>query len=286
MTKYQRELRAILKGRFPRFAIICKWNYQEPKNCRFHIENHRAEGGHIPDAVDRLINENLFVPEDFDTLSLAMAANNDTVGKLLRELREPRPSNEDCIPWLGETIVKERLIRLCARGKMAINLRGMEVLQRQDGESEDDAWRRMRGKLGTGKHLDETHLLSPQNVPSTGGVTQPTPGGGLPPVPAPGDGTAPLAPAPGGGPGYRSETGGGPTPSIFDGTESFKSFSVPATSSLNLLGKLENWRIGPGTRIRALSLKVDHLTGSQLRDMIRKLPDGVTYELNIEKEES
>ena len=31
----------------------------------------------------------------------------------------------------------------------------------------------MRGKLGTGKHLDETHILLPQNVPATEGVTLP-----------------------------------------------------------------------------------------------------------------
>jgi len=287
MTKYQRELRAILKGRFPRFAIICKWNYQDPKSCRFHIENHRVEGVQIPDAVDRLINENLFVPEDFETLALATATNNDTVGKLLRELREPRPGGEDCIPWLGETIVKERLIRLCAKGKMAINLRGMEYLQRQDGETEDSAWRRMRGKLGTGKHLDETHLLLPQNVPSTGGVTPPLPtGDGTLPIQPTGDGNTPTTPTTDGGTVYPPDTSGGTTLSIFDGAGTFKPLTAPATSSLNLLGKIENWGIGPGTQVRAFALKVDHLTGAQLQDLIRKLPDGITYELNIEKEEA
>jgi len=38
--------------------------------------------------------------------------------------------------------------------------------------------------------------------------------------------------------------------------------------------------------VRALALKVDRLTGAQLQDIIRKLPDGITYELNIEKEEA
>lgn len=279
MTKYQRELRAILKVRFPRFAVISQWNYQEPKYCRFHIESHRAEGVQIPDAVDKLVNENLFVPEDFEDLAVATATNNDTVGKLLRELREPRPGGADCIPWLGETVIKERLIRLTARARIAINLRGMEYLQRLDGETEDAAWRRMRGKLGTGKHLEETHLLLPQNVPSTGGVTPPVtpPGGGTPPTPVPG----------GGGTIYPPEGGGGTQPpSIFDGDGSFTPLSAPATSSLNLLGKLETWRIGPGTQVRSLSLRVDQLTGAQLQELIRKLPDGITYELNIEKEDA
>jgi hypothetical protein len=285
LTKYQRELRAILKGRFPRFAIIHKWNYQDPKTCSFHIENHRAEGVQIPDAVDRMINENLFVPEDFEALALAMAKNNDGVGKLLRELREPRPGGENCIPWLGETIIKERIVKLCAKGKIAINLRGMEYLQRQGGESEDNAWRRMRGKLGIGKHLDETQLLLPQNVPSTGGVTAPGLGDMTQPPPVPDNETttpttthSDATPPP--------ETDKDSTANIFDEASDFKSLRAPATSSLNLLGKIESWGIGPGTQVRALSLKVDSLTGAQLQDMIRKLPDGVTYELNIVKEES
>jgi hypothetical protein len=43
------------------------------------------------------------VPEDFDDLVLEAAQHNESVGKLLRELQEPRPAGQDCIPWLGET---------------------------------------------------------------------------------------------------------------------------------------------------------------------------------------
>ncbi len=170
-TKYQKELREILKFRFDRFAIISNWNFQEPNKCQFSIESHKAEGAKIPDAIDKHIIENLFIPEDFQDFILAAAPNNEPVGKLLRELKEPRPGGQNCIPWLGETLVKERIIRLCAKGLIAINLRGMEYLQVQNGETEDTAWKRMRGKLGTGKHLDETHVLLPQNVPATEGVT-------------------------------------------------------------------------------------------------------------------
>ena len=51
----------------------------------------------------------LFVPEDFEALVLAAADDNASVGKLLRELQEPRPAGQDCIPWLGETVMKERM---------------------------------------------------------------------------------------------------------------------------------------------------------------------------------
>ncbi len=282
--KYQRELRAALKGLFSRFAILHQWNYQEPRKCCFAIESHRAEGSKIPETVDDMINKNLFIPEDFEALALRMAAQGDSIGKFLRELREPRPGGEDCIPWIGEPRIKEHIARICAKGKISINLRGMEYMQRRDGESEDDAWRRMRGKLGTGKHLDETYLLLPQNVPSTGGVTSSAPVGSGSATPS---GIAsPAIPAPNGATTTETNARDGVQQSIFRNSESFTPLSAPATSALNLYGKLETWGIGSGTQIRSLSLKADRLTGAQLQEMIRKLPDGVSYELNIEKEDA
>lgn len=284
-TKYQKELRDILKARFDRFALISNWNFQEPKTCRFYIESHKAEGSKIPDAIDTHVIENLFIPEDFESFILAAAPNNEPVGKLMRELREPRPNEQDCIPWLGETLVKERIIRLCTAGKIAINLRGMEYLQCRDGESVDEAWRRMRGKLGTGKHLDETFILLPQAVPAAGGVA-PSTGGETPTPPNGGGGifppsTGPTGPTPTGGSGEQP-TG----PDIFGGSGNFTPLSVPATSALNLLGRVEQWGISPGTQLRSLRLKIDNLTGSQIQELLKKLPDGMTYELDVEKEES
>jgi hypothetical protein len=81
-----------------------------------------------------------------------------------------------------------------------------------------------------------------------------------------------------------------PTPggSIFGGPTgtSVVQHSAPATSPLNLLGKVEAWGIGPATTLRAVSLKLAGATGAQLQKLLRGLPDGLTYELNVEKEES
>lgn len=287
-TKYQKELRDILKARFDRFAIIANWNFQVPKNCHFSVESHKAEGAKIPDAIDKNIRENLFIPEDFEDFIMAAAPNNEPIGKLLKELKEPRPGGKDCIPWLGETLIKERIIRLCAKGDIAINLRGMEYLQALDGDTEETAFTRMRGKLGTGKHLDETHILLPQNVPATGGVAQPGTGE---PTPAGPDGGLPPGGEPGGvaepGPGGAGITGGSQpgAGNIFGGGVGFTPCSAPATSSLNLLGKVESWGIGTGTQVRSLTLRIDQLTGAQLEELIKKLPDGLTYGLDLEKEE-
>jgi hypothetical protein len=144
----------------------------------------------------------------------------------------------------------------------------------------------MRGKLGTGKHLNETHVLLPQNVPAAGGVA--TPGDGAqPPIFTGGDNagtgaTGDMPPA--------SPTGGGgdqiPTGGIFDGGGQYVPLDIPSTSALNLLGKIETHGITPGSQLRQLNLRVDKLTGAQLQEIIKKLPDGMTYELGVEKEQT
>ena len=272
LGKYQRELREVLAKRFDRFAILDTWNYREPASCTFHVEAHRAEGARIPDAVDQHVRTNLFVPEEFEALVRAAAGRNESVGKLLRELQEPRPAGQPCIPWLGETEMKERLIRLCARGEIAINLRGMEHLQAAAGETEEAAWMRLRGKLGAGKHLDETYLLPPQAAPHSGGKPQPPP--------EPDDGRTTIRET---GPEYDSQqTEPG---KIFGGGEAeLVEHEAGATSALNLLGKIESWGIGAGTQVQDLALKIGSLTGAQLEALLKALPDGMTYELKLNRE--
>lgn len=292
-TEYQSALRDILKKRFDRFAVLHRWNFADPSQCVFSVESLKKQGAQIPEGIEEALINDLFVPEDFEDLVLEAAADNSAVGKLLRELQEPRPADQDCIPWLGETAMKERILRLCARGKIAINLRGLEYLQTQPAEDEDSAWKRLRPKLSyTGRQLDEVFLMEPSAVPTTGGTTPPAPqlptgggeGGGLwgsgttPPPPPPGGETSPGGdtPPPGGGIfGGGSSTGRKPRIPL----------SNPATSPLNLIGKLEGWGIGPATPVAEVSIKVSAATGAQLKELLKKLPDGMTFELSLEKED-
>ena len=62
--------------------------------------------------------------------------------------KQPRANQEDDIPWIGETLIKERVERLCARGVIAIDLRGSQYLHAESGESEESTWRRIKGKFG------------------------------------------------------------------------------------------------------------------------------------------
>ncbi len=289
-TKFQGELRDILKKRFDRFAVLHRWNFADTNQCLFSVESLKKQGTQIPVAIEEALINDLFVPEDFEVLLLEAARENSGVGKLLRELQEPRPAAQNCIPWLGETAMKDRILRLCAQGKVAINLRGLEYLQMQPGEDEDTAWKRLRPKLSyTGRQLDEIFLMEPSAVPTTGGATPHLPQDhGAPNVGLFAGGHTPgVSELPFGGQPTHTPGGNG----IFDwgSTGAGKpriALNNPPTSPLNLIGKLEGWGIGPATPVAEVSIKVSAATGAQLRELLKKLPDGMTFGLSLEKEDN
>jgi len=61
--------------------------------------------------------------------------------------------------------------------------------------------------------------------------------------------------------------------------------SNPATSPLNLIGKIEGWGIGPATRVSEVSIKLPAATGAQLKELLKRLPESLIFELNLEKED-
>ena len=289
-SKYQNELRDILKRRFNRFAVMKYWNFASPEQCEFHVEQLRETGSKIPTAITEALVSDLFVPEDFYELVQNAASENSSIGKLLRELQEPRPSGRECIPWLGEPDMKERILRACARGKISIDLRGLEYLQAHAAEDEDTAWKRLRSKLSyTGRQLDEIMLLLPSAVPSSGGTAPPEPalptsGGGQNGPDIFGGGSIPPTNNPQSG-GSVPENGQG---QIFEGERGTQkeSFSAPATSPLNLIGKLEGWGIGPATPVSSIQLSATNATGAQIKELLKKLPDGMTFDLSLDKDNS
>ncbi|WP_414610825.1 DUF499 domain-containing protein [Stenotrophomonas pavanii] len=321
--EFEGTLRENLKKRFDRFAILHRYDHQNPQQSLFSVEHLKKQGAQIPEGIEETLTNDLFVPEDFEDLVLEASSENAPLGKLLRELQEPRPAGQDCIPWLGETAMKERILRLCARGKVAINLRNLEHIQTHAGEDEETAWRRLRPKLSySGRQLDEVFLMEPSAVPATGGTTPPAPqppaggnGGSGGDIFGGGTTTPPVSPS-----GGDNAPGGGASPNggdIFGGgtsttTKSRTPLSNPSTSPLNLIGKLEGWGIGPASAVHEIRLasigsanarlvdalkivgeansevmiKVSAATGAQLKELLKKLPDGMTFELSLEKEDN
>jgi hypothetical protein len=49
---------------------------------------------------------------------------------------------------------------------------------------------------------------------------------------------------------------------------------------------MEEWNIGPATTVREVSIRVSDANGAQLKELLKKLPDGMTFSLSLEKEEN
>jgi len=271
-TTYQNShLRPKLRDLFDTFSILDVWNFTQPEQCLFLVEKHNATGDKIPNAIDEKIATDLFVAEDFETAAVTHASSSSSLAKFICDLQEPSIDGKHCIPWLGEVTTKEKVLRLCAAGKLAIDLRGLELLQAQPGEMEEAAWMRIRGKLGSGKELEQTILYLPSAYPQSGGTLP------LPLTPAAPQPTPPSVPGP------------VPSPNIFGGDSlPLKSvvtpLGTPPKTPVNLLGEVEKWGITAATNVTNININVSKMTGAQLTDLLHKLPDGVTYSLNLEKE--
>lgn len=289
-TEFLGALKTRIAERFDRFAILSVWNHEDSSKCVFSVEPHGTKGDKIPTAIQEKIKQNLFVDEDFDELVVSFAEKNMSMAKLLAELREPRGGGLDCIPWLGEAEAKDSVLAVCAAGQITIHARGLNSLQVVPGEPSDVALRRMKRDFNvTGKQLEDTTLSKPGSAPSSSGQTPivlPVGGiGGLPGIaPVPG---APGAPAPGDAP-PQNPFGDPPPAGGGAGTHTpitTKLESAP-TSGLNLLSRVvDTWHVGPATTVRNVSIKVEKLTGAQLQQLIRNLPDGLSYGLDADKEE-
>ena len=290
--EFRGQLHEAIRKRYDRFAILHRWNFNEPTAAVFSVEALKVQGEKVPSAIETAIGADLFETEAFRDLVLRQASDSAPVSKILKECQEARPAGEDCIPWLGETLMVERIVRLCAQGRVAIDNRGLELLQAKPGESEEQAWARMRGKLGTGAHLNETLVTLPHSAPATHGSgatprqptlfptgEQPTRepsgsgGGGF------GEGTEPTPVQPNGGqpPGDLFGAGGG-------ARKTYQ--SEKPTSALNLLSQIEKWGVNAGVKVANVNLTVNVTTGAQLAALIKKLPaDGVLWDLQLETEE-
>lgn len=278
-TEFTTALKARINDRFDRFAILRVWNFEDHARCEFSIEPHGTRGDKIPSAIQEKIRQNLFIHEDFEELVVEFATKNLSIAKLLAELKEPRGAGKECIPWMGEAEAKDAVLAVCAAGRIAIHVRGLKTLQYIPGETEDVALRRMKREFeASGRQLEDTLLSLPGSNPASAGYV---PGD----LPATGNGTLPGIP---GVPPIVPNVFGVPTPSSpgNPATPVITRVSADPTSGLNLLNKLENWRVGPATTVRNVSLRIDKLTGSQLSYLIKNIPDGLICSLDADKEEA
>jgi hypothetical protein len=277
-VKLEKELQDKIKGIFDRYAVLDKWNYQEPVKCQFHIEASSVRGDDILKDADDGIYENLFIPEDFADFVLLLAKEGESVGRLLRELQEPMSGEKPCIPWIGEARIKEKLIDLVADNKLALNINGTEY-QSSPGETFAETRNRIKGRMGKGRELDTTFLHLPNPNLSSSGTGTELSAQANPLTTLPTDIVNPFSAIT-----AVSSTLGQPVPSQpKPDTPKQHRQSVP-TSGLNLLGQIEKWGVKRESTVTAISLKMEKMNGVQLNELLKNLPNGVQYTLELEQE--
>ena len=267
-TRFNRDLRKELSERFDRYAILSSWDYQNPKACKFHVETHRSTGREIPAAVEKDIWDNFFAPEDFEAFITEASKRTETMTRVLSLLRDPSPG-DTLIPYLGDQALYERVLRVVADDKIAIN-RNSEWYCRDAGQSFEEALRMLEQRaMPTGWDWNSIYLGTPSEAGGAG-VTAPTA-----PTTQPSTDTTPVGPPSTGTPTITTRRDRGPNahPIIRQ--------SLGSKTGINLLGDLEKWALPDKQKVMHTTLTFQGLSIKEVRDLCTKLPPKVQGELKI-----
>jgi predicted transcriptional regulator len=74
--EFEGTLRDNLKKRFDRFAVLHRYDHQNPQQSLFSVEHLKKQGAQIPEGIEETLTNDLFVPEDFEELVLEAASEN------------------------------------------------------------------------------------------------------------------------------------------------------------------------------------------------------------------
>ena len=81
-----------------------------------------------PKPLKTACGPNFFAPEDFEAFMIAAAQRGDTMKQVLAQLREPPAKpDQDSIPYLGDLMILEQMIRVAAKDRIALNVGGRLV---------------------------------------------------------------------------------------------------------------------------------------------------------------
>lgn len=292
---FDRPLRASLKSRFNRFAVLRKWDYQQPQNCTFDVEKISEQGVEIPAAVETKILSDLFDQTEFKQFVLKRAKDSDFIGSMMDDLTEPPPPKTgEAIPFLGETKIYEFVLDIASQGELVLNVNGTWIGRRSEDASDEDALRYIRSKaFRTGQELRQIQLGLPGAVgggtvavPKTGigGSAQSETGGGVTSGPG---GKTPLYTTEHIGDGLTSDIGDGSKSAETGATDSsipgqtVKSQKVeePATG-LNLSGCFETWGVSTSQTIEKTRIEFSGLTAQQIKQILQRIPS--TFKATLE----
>lgn len=286
-SDFDNPLRGGLKNRFDRFAVLKRWNYQEPAACGFHIERVGAQGSDIPDKVEEALHKDLFDPAEFLISVKDYAKDSAIVGDLLDELAEaPGSPDKEAMIYLGQTQLYEEILKVAARGEIVLNVDGAWVGKQPDQEYEE-ALRSIRGRaFRSGQDIRNVQLALPGAAggstvtgPAAGtGAGQPTAGGlfggdrpATPPTPGAAGGTV-VTPPTGG-------EAGSPT-----AVTRYQASQEPQIG-INLCGSFEQWGLDSSDTLRSAKIEFQGLTVQQIKQILQRLPSAFKARLEVAYDE-
>ena len=280
---FDNPLRALLKERFDRFAVLRNWNYQKPDECNFDVERITAKGTEIPDFVENKLKSDLFDPAEFTNLILRYAQQSRTVGEILDELSEPPATpDKDAVIYLGATQIYEEILKVAAKGRIILNVNGDWIGRQPDHQDDDTAYRFIRGRaFRQGNELRQVQLGLPG---ATGGFTVtgpkavPQPQPVVPGATPTGISTTPVPP--GGGPVVAP--GGDTGVTFWPTTPNVKvQRTEQPTTGINLIGSFEKWGISPTQELNSAKIEFNNITVQQIKQILQRVPSAFRASLEI-----
>ena len=280
-TEFDRPLTASLKTRFDRFAILRRWDFQNPGQCVFDLEPVAELATSLPKTIEDKIKADIYDATEFETFVLQFAASPRSVGDLFRELAEP-PSvaTRDVIPFLGDTQTYEELLRLCSRGRLAINVNNTWFTRSHEDEDDEAALRRIRFRASRSGPEQRAAQIGLPSVAGGGAVAgnpppQPVPPGTTPPVTP---GQNPVVTPPGTTPPTPGPTGQTnlPLPPI-----TMTHRTTAESNTISLIGQLEQWGVTPDKMLTSAKVEFSNLTAQQLRRILQQIPSAHRANLEV-----
>ncbi len=276
--EFSKPLEKELKDRFTHFAVLDRWDFDQPDNITFHVEQIDKTGIDAPDAVETIIEKNIFDLTVFNQMIETAANAGQNIGDVIDNCLEPTPG--EVLPYLGEKKLLTAIQELAANGKIAMNL-DSTWHARKAGQSTDEARAFIRNKTTRSGGELRKILLGPVSAAGGGAVVSPVP------VPPPQPIPPPLPPQP-----TVTITGGGttqpvPLPPIIpvEPTPKEKTLHADPTNGVTLVGNFEKWGLKPSSKLKTASIRLDGVTVQMLKSFIQRLPSTCKAALDISYDE-
>jgi hypothetical protein len=288
--EYQGRLRGQLATWFDRLAVLRSWNYANPAQIRFDRDTLPLDGkkGVLGQVEDHIATA-LFDVDAFRDYVRNAATSQRTALDIIWTLAEPPTSpDESAIPFIGESALYERILRMVAAGELSLYKQGTWFRRDATDTDMEAAHRRIRTSAWvTGRYLGDVEVALPGAAPAPPSVAAPQAGGGTVTVATAvrSTGTGQTA-----APALGETRSGYVAEAIEDVRTEDVSWKITTLASsgarkpVNLLGEVRSWNLSDQP-LSSVRFEASDVTPAQLNDILKRLPPTIELKLEVEYQE-